>query len=81
MNDKNTNTETQNQKAQSKKDGRIVLLCLVSFFVVFASVDAFFVYKAVSTHTGVVSENAYEHGLNYNDIIAEAKKRNNAKQN
>jgi len=57
------------------KDGRRILLAFLSFFVVFASVDAFFVYKAISTLPGVVSENAYEIGLNYNKIIAEAKKR------
>lgn len=59
---------------ESKKEGRKVLFYLLGFFVVFASVDAFFVYKAVSTNTGVVAENAYEIGLNYNEIIAESKK-------
>lgn len=57
------------------KDGKRVLLAFIAFFIVFASVDAFFVYKAISTLPGVVSENAYEIGLNYNKIIAEAKKR------
>lgn len=57
------------------KDGKRVFLAFLAFFVVFASVDAFFVYKAISTLPGVVSENAYEIGLNYNKIIAEAKKR------
>jgi nitrogen fixation protein FixH len=60
---------------ETPKDGKRVLLAFLSFFVVFASVDAFFVYKAISTLPGVVSENAYEIGLNYNKIIAEAKKR------
>lgn len=59
----------------TKNDGRNVLLAFMAFFVVFATVDAFFVYKAISTLPGVVSENAYEIGLNYNKIIAEAKKR------
>ncbi len=63
------------QATQSKKDGRRFFLILFGFFVIFASVDAFFVYKALSTNTGVVSENAYEQGLRYNDILAEAKKR------
>lgn len=57
------------------KDGKRVLLGFIAFFVVFASVDAFFVYKAISTLPGVVSENAYEIGLNYNKIIAETKRR------
>lgn len=59
----------------TKNDGRNVFLAFIAFFVIFASVDAFFVYKAISTLPGVVSENAYEIGLNYNKIIAEAKKR------
>lgn len=58
-----------------KKDGKRVLIGFLAFFIVFASVDAFFVYKAISTSPGVVSEKSYEIGLNYNKIIAEAKKR------
>ena len=64
----------------SKKDGRNFLIILVSFFVCFITVDAFFIYKALSTHTGVVIENAYEVGLNYNDILEEARRRNNEPQ-
>jgi len=58
----------------NKKSGRKALFYLLGFFIIFASVDAFFVYKALSTHTGVVTENAYEIGLNYNEVIAESKK-------
>jgi nitrogen fixation protein FixH len=66
--------DVQTLQQANKKEGRKALFYLLSFFVIFASVDAFFVYKAISTHTGVVAENAYEIGLNYNDVIAEAKK-------
>ncbi|MBN8521653.1 MAG: FixH family protein [Alphaproteobacteria bacterium] len=58
-----------------KKDGKRVLIYLLAFFVVFASVDAFFFYKALTTNTGTVSDNAYEQGLRFNDIINEAEKR------
>ena len=61
------------EAAESRKSGRRVLYALLGFFVLFAAVDLFFVYKAVSTHSGVVVENAYEYGLNYNDIIQQAK--------
>lgn len=61
---------------KSKKTGKNVFWGFIAFFVVFATMDAFFVYKAVATHPGVVAENAYEIGLNYNKIIEEAKKRN-----
>ncbi|GEM_PF-1478884 len=73
-------TPTPPASLSSKKDGRIVFWALIAFFAVVASVDAFFVYKALSTNTGVVSENAYERGLRYNDIINEAKKRKNNEQ-
>jgi nitrogen fixation protein FixH len=61
---------------KSKKTGKNVFWGFIAFFVVFATVDVFFVYKAVTTHPGVVAENAYEIGLNYNKIVEEAKKRN-----
>lgn len=68
-------SDSTNIENPQPKDGKRILLAFLSFFIVFASVDAFFVYKAISTLPGVVSENAYEIGLNYNKIIAEAKKR------
>jgi nitrogen fixation protein FixH len=61
------------EKLESKKEGKKVLFALLAFFAIFSSVNAFFVYKALSTNTGVVVENAFEQGLNYNDIIAKAK--------
>lgn len=66
--------QTEEQESlESKKTGRLVLFSLIAFFIVFASVDAYFVYKAVSTNTGAIVENPYEQGLNYNEIIARAK--------
>jgi nitrogen fixation protein FixH len=62
---------------KSRKAGRTVLFSLLGFFAVFASVDAFFVYTALKTNTGVVAENAYERGLHYNDLLDEARKRKN----
>jgi nitrogen fixation protein FixH len=42
----------------------------VAFFVVLAMFDGVFVYIATQTHTGVVSDNAYNEGLRYNETIA-----------
>ena len=42
------------------------------FFVTIAILDGFFVYTALSTHSGVVTKNSYEKGLNYNDAIEQA---------
>ena len=71
----------ENEQTKNRKDGRIVLMALIAFFVVFASVDAYFVYKALSTHTGVVVEHAYEVGLNYNDIIEQAQQHESSRAN
>jgi nitrogen fixation protein FixH len=60
---------------KSNKSGKMVLQAFLGFFIIFAAVDAFFVYKAVSTHPGVVTEKAYEIGLNYNEIIEKTKMR------
>lgn len=60
---------------QSRAEGFRFLFCILGFFIVVACVDAFFVYKAVSTYNGTVVENPYEVGLHYNEVIAEARKR------
>ena len=45
----------------------------VIFFVVIAILDGIFVYLAVSTQTGVVTDHAYEKGLHYNTLLAQSK--------
>lgn len=42
----------------------------VAFFVFLAAVNAVMVTLAVSTHTGLVTKNPYEKGLNYNRVVA-----------
>ena len=46
------------EKAESARVGKLVLLWLVGFFIVFATVDALFVYIATKTHTGEVVSTA-----------------------
>ncbi|MGH1399076.1 MAG: FixH family protein [Alphaproteobacteria bacterium] len=60
---------------QDKKysNGGWVLACFVAFFGVVAAVNAVFVFKALDTHSGVVTDNPYETGLAYNDLLQEAK--------
>ena len=41
----------------------------IMFFVGLAIVDGIFVWLATSTHTGVVTEHAYQKGLAYNDTV------------
>jgi len=52
----------------SKRD-RIIPLYFVAFFVFIAIMDGIFVYLATTTHSGVITENAYQKGLNYNQYI------------
>jgi nitrogen fixation protein FixH len=65
--------ETQNPP----KKGKVVLMSLLAFFALFSSVDAFFVYKAVTTHSGVITEQAYEKGLAYNQALKQAREQKN----
>ena len=52
----------------AKRD-RIIPLYFVAFFVFIAIMDGIFVYLATTTHSGVITENAYQKGLNYNQYI------------
>lgn len=45
----------------------------VIFFTVIAILDGIFVYVAVTTQTGVVTENAYEKGLAFNKQLEQAR--------
>ena len=51
---------------------RLIPWYIVAFFVVVAVLDGIFVYVATSTHTGVVTEHAYDEGLAYNETVAAA---------
>ena len=61
-------------KEQNKySKGGWVLWSFIAFFGTIASLDAFFIYKAISTNSGVVIENPYEKGLAYNKTLEQAK--------
>lgn len=53
----------------TKKD-RWIPWYFVGFFAIIAVMDGIFVYLATDTHTGVVTEQAYQKGLNYNETVA-----------
>jgi nitrogen fixation protein FixH len=55
------------------KNGQFILLCFLGFFGFIGAVDAYFVYTALTTNTGMVTEQPYEKGLAYNDILNKAK--------
>jgi nitrogen fixation protein FixH len=50
--------------------GRDVLFCVLAFFAVVFAVNAYFIRVALSTHTGVVANEPYRKGLQYNERIA-----------
>ena len=56
--------------------GGMVLLILVLFFGVVAAVNGLMIHYAISTFPGVDDDQAYEHGLRYNDQIAAAEHQN-----
>ena len=50
--------------------GRHVLVAMIVFFGVIFVVNGVFLYSALTTHTGVVADEPYRKGLNYNERIA-----------
>lgn len=57
-----------------KKSDKWIPWYFVAFFAGLAILNVIFIIIAVSTHRGVVTENAYEKGINYNKTIAEAQR-------
>ena len=54
----------------AKKTDRYIPYYFVAFFLVIFIVLGTFTYLALSTHRGVVTDNAYQKGLEYNQTIA-----------
>jgi nitrogen fixation protein FixH len=51
-----------------------VLGMMLAFFAIVFTVNGVYVFDAISTHPGVVSEEPYRKGLHYNDRIAAAER-------
>lgn len=62
---------------QQRHSGRFVLLCFVCFFGVIIAVNTVFITAALNSHSGVVTEQPYEKGLAFNDVLAKAKSQPN----
>jgi nitrogen fixation protein FixH len=52
--------------------GRSVLWWVISFFAVIFIANFFFIYFALSSWTGLSTENAYEKGVRFNETLAKA---------
>lgn len=59
------------KKAANEITGRHVLLAMLAFFGVIFAVNGTFLYSAIGSYTGVVSEEPYRKGLEYNTRIAD----------
>ena len=55
--------------------GRHVLYAILAFFLTVTAVDAFMIYKAVSTFGGIETQDAYRKGLQYNQRLEAEKVR------
>jgi nitrogen fixation protein FixH len=63
-----------NSSEASKKYGKKVLISFILFFLFVILLLSGFAYIAIKTNPGVVVEQAYEKGLNYNATLEEAEK-------
>jgi nitrogen fixation protein FixH len=61
----------------SRKAGLRIFLYFLTGFLIVAAVNVFFIYKAVTTHSGEVTDNAYQRGLAYNKTLDEAAEEQN----
>ncbi|NBX65604.1 MAG: hypothetical protein EBQ96_01235 [Proteobacteria bacterium] len=61
-----------NAPVVSKPIDKYIPWLFVVFFLVIAAVDTVFVTMAVRTHTGVVTDQAYEKGLAYNKTLEDS---------
>lgn len=57
---------------EQKGFGKTVLLSFIGFFGLIIVVNAIFIYTALHSNTGVVTEESYEKGLAYDDVLKRA---------
>jgi len=62
----------QNGRQDSSAD-RLIPYYIVAFFVALAVLFGWFIHLARSSYTGLVTQHAYEKGVDYNATIAKAK--------
>lgn len=56
-----------------KSDGRLIFMYFAAFFGLIIVVNAIFIYMALYTHSGVVTQQPYEKGLAFNETLEKAK--------
>ena len=64
----------EEEARKDKRANRLIPWMFVLAFLVVGAVDGVFVYLALSSHSGVVTEGAYEKGLASKQTLAKAEK-------
>ncbi len=59
--------------SEPKPFGRTVLISFILFFGMIVGVNSVFIYYALDSHPGVITENPYEKGLKFDEAINKAK--------
>jgi len=65
---------TVTEKEPRRLTGRSVLFMLIGFFAVVGAVNVYFVFMALDTWPGLVSQQYYKDGLAYNHVLDDAAK-------
>ena len=58
--------------AEDVRFNKLIPRLFVVFFMVIVAVNGVFLFFAQTTHTGVVRDDAYQVGLDYNEVISKA---------
>lgn len=66
------NSSTMTPEPRRRLTGKTVLICLVGFFGIVATVNAIMLHAAVTTFAGTKADSAYRAGLAYNGEAAAA---------
>ena len=69
-----------NSKILNSEKGTWVFLSFVAFFGVIVAVNSIFITTALNTHSGVVTDQPYEKGLAYNEMLKTAREQPKIKQ-
>ncbi len=61
--------------------GTWVLMIFTAFFGLIIAVNSVFIYNAINSHSGVVTDNPYRKGLAYNDVLEAARAQPKIREN
>ncbi len=68
------------QNLLNPEKGTWVLLLFIAFFGIIIAVNSIFIYNALNSHSGVITDNPYRKGIAFNKTLAQAKTQPKLKQ-